>query len=92
MKAEAVSGAEVLDVARDGVFTMLKVSGPLMLVALVVGLVVALFQALTQIQELTLVFVPKIVAIFLAMVLLLPFMGAALAAYMARIQVYIVGG
>jgi flagellar biosynthetic protein FliQ len=87
-----VSGAEVLDVARDGVFTMLKVSGPLMLVALVVGLVVALFQALTQIQELTLVFVPKIVAIFLAMVLLLPFMGAALAAYMARIQVYIVGG
>jgi flagellar biosynthetic protein FliQ len=92
VKAEAVSGAEVLDVARDGVFTMLKVSGPLMLVALVVGLVVALFQALTQIQELTLVFVPKIVAIFLAMVLLLPFMGAALAAYMARIQVYIVGG
>lgn len=87
-----MSGAEVLDVARDGVFTMLKVSGPLMLVALVVGLVVALFQALTQIQELTLVFVPKIVAIFLAMVLLLPFMGAALAAYMARIQVYIVGG
>lgn len=87
-----MTGAEVLDVARDGVFTMLKVAGPLMLVALVVGLAVALFQALTQIQELTLVFVPKIVAIFLAMVLLLPFMGAALAAYMARIQVYIVGG
>jgi len=87
-----MSGAEVLDVARDGVFTMLKVSGPLMLVALVVGLAVALFQALTQIQELTLVFVPKIVAIFVALVLLLPFMGAALAGYMDRIQVYIVNG
>jgi flagellar biosynthesis protein FliQ len=87
-----VTGAEVLDVARDGVFTMLKVAGPLMLVALVVGLAISLFQALTQIQELTLVFVPKIIAMFLAMVLLLPFMGAALAGYMARIQVYIVGG
>jgi flagellar biosynthetic protein FliQ len=87
-----MSGAEVLDVARDGVFTMLKVAGPLMLVALVVGLAVALFQALTQIQELTLVFVPKIVAIFVALVLLLPFMGAALAGYMDRIQVYIING
>ena len=87
-----MSGAEVLDIARDGVLTMLKVSGPLMLVALVVGLAVALFQALTQIQEMTLVFVPKIIAIFLALIVFLPFMGAALASYMDRIQVYMIGG
>lgn len=87
-----MSGAEVLDVARDGVFTMLIVAGPLMLVALVVGLVIALFQALTQIQEMTLVFVPKIVAIFVALIVLLPFMGAAMAGYMSRIAVHIVAG
>ncbi|MHA1545505.1 MAG: flagellar biosynthetic protein FliQ, partial [Alphaproteobacteria bacterium] len=62
-----MTGAEVLDVARDGVITLLKVAGPLMMVALLVGLAVALLQALTQVQEITLVFVPKIVAMFLAL-------------------------
>ena len=85
-----MNGAQVLDIARDGVWTMLIVSGPLMLVALVVGLAVALFQALTQIQEMTLVFVPKIVAIFVAMVVFLPFMGGALGSYMERVQAHIV--
>lgn len=84
-----MTGVEVLDIARDGVWTMLIVSGPLMAVALVVGLVIALFQALTQVQELTLVFVPKIVAIFVAMVVLLPFMGAALDGYMDRVVAHI---
>ena len=51
----------VLDVARDGIVTFLKVASPLMMVALVVGVVISLLQALTQIQEQTLVFVPKII-------------------------------
>jgi len=80
-----VTGAEILDLARGAVWTMLIVSGPLMLVALVVGLGVALLQALTQVQEMTLVFVPKIVAMFLALIVLLPFMGAAMARYMVQI-------
>lgn len=80
-----MTGAEVVDLARDGVWTMLLVSGPLMIVALVVGLAVALLQALTQVQEMTLVFVPKIVAMFLAMIVLLPFMGAQMANYMTQI-------
>ena len=80
-----MSGPEVLDVARDGVWTLILVASPLMLVGLVVGIVIALFQALTQIQEMTLVFVPKIIAIFVAMVVALPFMGQALAGYMDRI-------
>ena len=87
-----MTGPEVLDVARDGVWTLMAVSSPLMLVGLVVGIVIALFQALTQIQEMTLVFVPKILAIFLAMLVALPFMAQALESYMTRIAGHIVGG
>jgi len=87
-----VTGPEALDVARDGVVTLIKVASPLMLIGLVVGLAVALVQALTQIQETTLAFVPKIRARFVAMILVLPFMGEALAAYMARIAERIVAG
>ena len=77
-----MTGADVLDVARQSVFVMLQIAGPLMGIALVVGLVIALLQALTQIQEMTLTFVPKIAAIFAALLLLLPFMGQALGAFM----------
>ena len=87
-----MSGAEILDVARDGIWTLLKVSGPLMIVGLVVGVIIAVFQALTQIQEMTLVFIPKIIAIFLTMLVALPFMGTAMAGYMNRIAQHIVGG
>ncbi len=87
-----MSGAEILDIARDGIWTLLKVSGPMMLVGLLVGVIIALFQALTQIQEMTLVFIPKIIAIFLTMLISLPFMGSALGGYMNRIVVHIVGG
>ena len=65
---------DVLDIAREGVFVMLKVSAPLMITALVVGLAVSLFQALTQIQEMTLVFVPKIVAVLGVLIAALPWM------------------
>lgn len=85
------SGA-ILDVARDGIVTFLKVGGPLMAIALAVGLIVSLVQALTQIQEQTLVFVPKILAVFAALMLLLPFMGDALAGYMGRVAVQIATG
>lgn len=87
-----MSGAEVLDVARDGIWTLLKVAGPLMIVGLLVGVVIALFQALTQIQEMTLVFVPKIIAMFLILLVALPFMGAALAGYINRIAALIASG
>jgi flagellar biosynthesis protein FliQ len=87
-----MSGAEVLDIARDGIWTLLKMSGPMMLIGLGVGVLIALFQALTQIQELTLVFIPKIIAIFLTMLVTLPFMGATLAGFMDRIASQIVGG
>ena len=88
-----MTGAEVLDIATDGIWTLIIVSLPMMLVGLVVGVVIALFQALTQIQEMTLVFVPKILAIFVTMLLTLPFMGATLAGFMNRVvDMIIVGG
>lgn len=80
-----MNGAEILDVARDAILTLILVSAPLMLVALVVGVAISLLQALTQIQEMTLSFVPKIIAIFLAMLVALPFMGDLLQGHMARI-------
>jgi flagellar biosynthetic protein FliQ len=87
-----MTGAAILDVARDGILTFLKVGAPLMLVALLVGLVVSLLQALTQIQEQTLIYVPKILAVFATMLLMLPFMSDALAGYMTRIAVRIASG
>jgi len=77
-----MTGPEVMDVARDAIVTLVIVSSPLMLIGLVVGVAISLFQALTQIQEMTLVFVPKILAIFLVLLIALPFAGSAMATYM----------
>jgi flagellar biosynthetic protein FliQ len=87
-----MTGAAILDISRDGIVTFLKVGGPLMIIALMVGFVVSLLQALTQIQEQTLIFVPKILAVFAAMLLMLPFMSDALAGYMYRIALRIASG
>jgi len=87
-----MTGPEVLDVARDAITTLLIVSAPLMLVGLVVGVVISLLQALTQIQETTLVFVPKILAIFLALLIALPFMADVLHSNFLRITQHIING
>jgi flagellar biosynthetic protein FliQ len=87
-----MNGTEVLDIARDAIYTLVIVSAPLMLVGLVVGVVISLFQALTQIQEMTLVFVPKILAMFITLVLALPFMAQVLQGYMMRVTARIIGG
>lgn len=64
----------VVEIGKDAIFTLLLMVGPLLLVAMVIGLLISLVQTLTQIQEMTLVFVPKILFVFLALLLLLPFM------------------
>jgi len=87
-----MTGSEVLDIARDTIYTLVLVASPPMLVGLVIGVVISLFQALTQIQETTLVFIPKIIAIFVTMLLALPFMADAMAAHMARIVTRIASG
>jgi flagellar biosynthetic protein FliQ len=84
-----MSGPEVIDFARDSIYTLLLIAAPIMLVGLVVGVVIALVQALTQVQEMTLVFVPKIIAIFIAFLVALPFIGATLGAFMERVAAQI---
>lgn len=66
--------ADVLEVGREALLVVLKTSGPIMLSGLAIGLIIALFQALTTIQEMTLTFVPKIIVIFFAIIVFLPYM------------------
>tara|TARA_R110002096_G_scaffold395444_3_gene590932 strand:+ start:2612 stop:2878 length:267 start_codon:yes stop_codon:yes gene_type:complete len=73
-----MSAEAIMDLARSAIWVTLMVGGPAMTVALVVGLVIGLFQALTSIQELTLTFVPKIVAILLTLWVMADFMAAQL--------------
>ncbi|MGL4495087.1 MAG: flagellar biosynthesis protein FliQ [Beijerinckiaceae bacterium] len=87
-----MNGADVIEVTRDGLVTFLKVGAPMMIVALLVGVVISLLQALTQIQEQTLVFVPKIVALAAAALIAMPFMGDVMNGYMTRMVARIVSG
>ena len=86
-----MTGADVIDVAQDAIWVIIMVAGPVMFIALIVGLIVSLFQALTQIQEMTLTFVPKIIAIFFSLLILLPYMGDTMGAFMQRIAERIIG-
>ena len=81
----------VQDVARQAIWVMLKVGAPMMLVALVVGLCVSLLQALTQIQEMTLTFVPKILAMFMTLMVATPFLLATLAEFPQMLCLRIAG-
>ncbi len=73
-----MTSSDTIDFARQAIWTLLEVAAPCMMAALVVGLAIGLLQALTQIQEQTLVFVPKIIAIFLVLLISLPFAGSAM--------------
>src|SRR3546814_9222234 len=72
---------DALEITRESVLVLLAMAGPIMGIALAVGLLIALFQALTQLQEMTLVFVPKIIVVFASLLLLLPFMLAQISTF-----------
>ena len=86
-----MSGAEVLDVGRDAIWLTLQLCAPILIVGLVVGVAIGLMQALTQIQEATLVYAPKILAIFVALLVFLPLMGALMGGFMRQIAARIAG-
>ncbi|MFT4413576.1 flagellar biosynthesis protein FliQ [Fredinandcohnia humi] len=71
----------VISLAEKGIYTTLMISGPLLLLALVVGLIVSVFQATTQIQEQTLAFIPKIVAVLVGLVFFGPWMLSKMLSY-----------
>ena len=84
--------ADAVDFARSSILVLLEVIAPAMLTALIVGLGIGLLQALTQIQEMTLTYVPKIVAIMVAMIILLPFMLATLQGFTERLFDRVIAG
>ncbi len=76
---------EIIEMVRQAILVALQVGAPVMLVGLAVGVAIALLQALTQVQEITLVFVPKIIAIFLSLFFFFPAMAATLMGFMEMI-------
>lgn len=71
----------VLDIMRNAFYNIIMCAAPMLLISLVVGLIISIFQTVTSIQEQTLTFVPKLIAIFVALILFGPFIMATLNAY-----------
>ena len=72
---------DALDIVQAAIWTVLAASGPAVLSAMIVGMVVALLQALTQVQEITLTFVPKILAVLAAVAISAPFIGSQISIF-----------
>ncbi len=83
---------QVLDIARSSVWLMIAMAAPVMIVGLIIGIIIGLLQALTQVQEMTLVFVPKILAIFAALLIFLPIMGSLLNSFWLETMAHIASG
>ena len=78
--------ADTLEIARESILVMLQVAGPMMLLSLVVGIAISLFQAMTQLQEQTLTFAPKIVVMSVALFVLLPFMLSSIESFTEKLM------
>ena len=83
--------AEVIEIAKQAMWLCIKIGTPIMLVGLVVGVLISLLQALTQIQEMTLSFVPKIIAIFIALFIFMPALSSVLVPYMQDLMGIVAG-
>lgn len=86
-----MNDTEIIEIAQKALFICIQLGAPVLLIGLVVGVIIALFQALTQIQEMTLVFVPKILAIFLALAFFLPGMMRTLVLFMEELADKMIG-
>jgi flagellar biosynthetic protein FliQ len=84
--------ADAMMIARETVYVTLKLGAPAMILALVVGLLVSFLQAITQIQEMTLTFVPKLVVIMLSLILFLPFMLQTLISFTHDLMERVISG
>ena len=82
---------QVVDLARDSIFLAVALSAPVMIAGLIVGVVIGLLQALTQIQEATLIYAPKILVVFITLLFFLPLMGRMMGDFMQKIAALIVG-
>ena len=80
-----ITDGDVISIARDAIYTIIITSAPLLLISLIVGLIISIFQTVTSIQEQTLTFVPKILAVFLAIMLLGSWMMTEMSDFMTRL-------
>lgn len=80
-----ITEGQIMDISRDAIYTIILTSAPLLLVSLIVGLVVSIFQTVTSIQEQTLTFVPKILAVFAALLLVGAWMLDEMSGFMVRL-------
>lgn len=87
-----MEGPQILDIGRDAVWVTIVIAAPILVVGLVVGIIVSLLQTVTQLQEPTLAYVPKIIAIFAALLFFFPYMGIQMAAFMERLAKAIIAG
>jgi flagellar biosynthetic protein FliQ len=87
-----MTGIDAMDIARDSVITLLWIAGPITLVGVLVGLTISFIQALTQVQEMTLALFPKIIVMFICLMMTLPFMADAIQSYMMRLTVRLIAG
>ncbi len=86
-----MNGSQVLDVGRDAIWLTIQLCAPILMVGLVVGVVIGLLQALTQVQEATLIYAPKILAVFVTLLITLPLMGSLMGGFMQQIAQRISG-
>ena len=80
-----ITEGQVLDLAKETIFIIIEVSAPLLLISLIVGLIISIFQTVTSIQEQTLTFVPKIIAVFLGIMLFGSWMLNILTGFMTEL-------
>jgi flagellar biosynthetic protein FliQ len=83
---------DAIEIARAALMLVLTIAGPMLIAALIVGVAIGLLQALTQVQEMTLTFVPKLVVLGIVLLLSLPMIGQQLSVFMDRIADAIVTG
>jgi len=87
-----MNATDAIDIAHETIIVALKLGAPVMLLALAVGLVISFFQALTQMQEMTLTFVPKVLVILLSLMVFLPFMMTTLTTFTESLVGRIIAG
>ena len=87
-----MTSIDAIEIARAALLLVLTIAGPMLMAALIVGVAIGLLQALTQVQEMTLTFVPKLIVLGVVLILSLPMIGGALGAFMDRIADAIITG
>ena len=80
-----ITEGQVMDIAREALFLIIKVSAPLLLISLIIGLIISIFQTVTSIQEQTLTFVPKIVTIFIGLLIFGSYILNNIVSFMERL-------